>query len=768
MGSDPEREVADALADYELGRVLGRGQFGVVYAARHRQLGRDVAVKHLAGDPGEDALARFRREARILAQLDHPHVVTIYDYREVGDVRLLVMETLTGGSLADQLRVGVPIETAVAATMAAATALHHVHGNGVLHRDVKPENLMLSSSGVLKVTDFGVARGEATDQTVADLTEAGSFFGTPAYAAPEQVAEAMAPGWPPVGPATDQWALAAVLYRTLSGEPTHDGTGGLIALFTRRLNDEARPLADVAPEVPPAIADVVMRALARDPAERFGSTEDFAVALGHAAFEALGPDWLDRSSVSIRDPGVVRVAATGTPSITAAGTDPHQRDVLADATTTETGSVVDGSGGGITGATAAVGGPDPIPAGNLTDAASPPGRAVASAADESADRAPHERARPSTRRWPLLAGVAVLAVVLAAVGVVVLRDRGAGQTTSGAPGTTTPGSLPVELAWRFPTDESIRANPLVVDGLVVVGGFDQTLHAVDAATGVGRWELETGGAIRSSAAASGDTVFVGSDDGFLRSVALADGAERWKAQVGFTVAGSPAVADGTVVIGADQLYAYDAATGAERWRFSTGGTDADVIASSPAVADGVVYVGSDNGKVFAVELATGSPRWAYDTGGAVQSSPVVDGRTVYVGTNDDALVALDAATGTLTWRFEAGAPVRSTPAVSASSVFVGTGAGRLVAVDRTTGAEQWSLAAGDKVDGSPALTDPYVLVGSNDGTLYAADQQTGALIARYDTSDPILARPAVAGDLVLVAAYDGTLYALAGIVDGAG
>lgn len=739
MSSDPDRQVADALSDYELGRVLGRGQFGVVYAARHRQLGREVAVKHLAGDPGEDALARFRREARILAQLDHPHVVTIFDYREVGSVRLLVMETLTGGSLADQLRTGLSTETAVAATMAAATGLHHVHQKGVLHRDVKPENLMLSGAGVLKVTDFGVARGEAADQTVADLTQAGSFFGTPAYAAPEQVAEAMAPGWPPVGPATDQWALAAVLYRALSGVPTHDSSDGVIALFTRRLSEDARPLTEVAPHVPPAIAAVVMRALARHPDERFASTEDFAVALGVAAGDSLGPDWLDRSAVSIREPGVVRAAAAG--SVGA-----PRPSVAPDGPVADVAPGPTGPGGGPTD------GPDVSPHGE----APVPSPADAAGADVG---------QAARRRWPVVAGVVAVIVAVAVLTAFALRAPGGSEDVAAAPPGSSPATvLPIELAWRYPTAESIRANPLVAGGAVVVGGFDQTLHAVDAATGVSRWSLETDGAIRSSAAAAGDTVFVGSDDGFLRAVGLTDGVERWTLPMGYTVAGSPAVADGLVVIGADQLYAVDAATGTERWRFSTGGTDGDVIASSPAIADGVVYVGSDNGRLFAVDLASGTERWSYDTGGSVQSSPVVDGGVVVVGTNDDALVALDADDGTLTWRFEAGAPVRSTPTVSGSSVFVGTGAGRLVAIDRRTGVEQWSLAAGDKVDGSPALAGPYVLVGSNDGTLYVADQRSGALAGRYDTAEPILARPAVARDLVLVAGYDGTLYALAGIV----
>ena len=139
-------------------------------------------------------MSRFQREARILAQMDHPHVVTVFDYREHGELRLLVMELLTGGTFADRRSAGMSVETAIAAAMAAGSGLHHVHGRGILHRDVKPENLMFDGRGTLKVTDFGIARGDALDATSINLTHAGEFFGTPAYVSPEQAGHALARG----------------------------------------------------------------------------------------------------------------------------------------------------------------------------------------------------------------------------------------------------------------------------------------------------------------------------------------------------------------------------------------------------------------------------------------------------------------------------------------------------------------------------------------------------------------------------------------------
>src|SRR4051812_46649581 len=119
--------VARVLSDYDIGREIGRGEFGVVWSGRHRQLRREVAIKQLAGSVSATAEygARFRREARVLAQMDHPHVVTVYDYREAGELRFLVMELLPGGTFADRLASGMTFETAIGATLAAASGLHH-------------------------------------------------------------------------------------------------------------------------------------------------------------------------------------------------------------------------------------------------------------------------------------------------------------------------------------------------------------------------------------------------------------------------------------------------------------------------------------------------------------------------------------------------------------------------------------------------------------------------------------------------------------------
>jgi serine/threonine-protein kinase len=276
----------------------------VVRAGRHRQLGREVAIKELpsflATDP--TVRARFVAEARVLAALSHPHIVPIYDYVERDGLCVLVMEQLPGGTVWHHFtNGGFTTATACAVAMAAADGLHYAHEHGVLHRDMKPENLLFSAEGVLKVTDFGIARVVGGGETLA--TQAGEILGTPAYMAPEQ-AEGLELGAP-----ADIYATGVMLYELLSGQLPFSEEGGALSIVYRHVYEEPIPLLEVAPKVPELIAEVTMQALARQPDDRFSTSEAFGVALGEAATTIWGPGWLDQADVSLMAPGPILASA---------------------------------------------------------------------------------------------------------------------------------------------------------------------------------------------------------------------------------------------------------------------------------------------------------------------------------------------------------------------------------------------------------------------------------------------------------------------------
>jgi serine/threonine-protein kinase len=294
----------DALPNYEIGGELGRGAMGVVFAGHHRRLARDVAIKQLppAFAADQTVRERFGREARTLAALAHPHIVPIYDYVEEEGLCLLVMEALPGGTLWDRFTTeGLTLVTACTALLATCEALEFAHVKGVLHRDVKPENLMFAADRTLKVTDFGIAEVFGGDETVTTLD--GEVIGTPAYMAPEQAQGK------PCGPAADVYASATVLYELLSGTLPLSIEGDPVEVLERRVHEEPTPLSEVAPQVPDALADVTMRGLQRDPDDRYPSAGEFGVAIGNAATNAFGPGWAARSDLNLVLTGSMAAAA---------------------------------------------------------------------------------------------------------------------------------------------------------------------------------------------------------------------------------------------------------------------------------------------------------------------------------------------------------------------------------------------------------------------------------------------------------------------------
>jgi len=246
---------------YRVLRRLGAGGMATVWLAEDERLGREVAIKRLNTDAPEESLARFRREARIGATLNHPNFVSVYDTIATEDGVLIVMEYVPGQSL-EELAKGGPIDSdqVVSILRGAAAALDHAHREGVVHRDIKPANILVREDGTVKVADLGIAR--ALDAT--QITAEGKVIGTMPYMAPERMQAAGAGR-----PASDVYALAAVTYELLSGSALDAGATG----------DEHPPhrqdLAAGWPDAPASVFAVVMRGLSSDPARRQDSAGQF-------------------------------------------------------------------------------------------------------------------------------------------------------------------------------------------------------------------------------------------------------------------------------------------------------------------------------------------------------------------------------------------------------------------------------------------------------------------------------------------------------------
>jgi serine/threonine protein kinase/WD40 repeat protein len=262
---------------FEIVRELGRGGMGVIYLAQHRVMNKPVALKVISRAvlSHPNALARFRAEVQAAGQLDHPNIARAHDADQADGLHFLVLEFVEGMTLAQLVAQQGPLPVAAACRYIhqAALGLQHAFEQGMTHRDVKPQNLMVTPQGQVKVLDFGLARLGSEQRGAGRLTQVGAFMGTPEYMAPEQATDPRT-----ADTRADVYSLGCTLYFLLAGRSPF-GEGGAAELLVAHLRQEPAPLHSLCPQVPSGLSAVVARMLAKDPAQRFQTPIEVARAL---------------------------------------------------------------------------------------------------------------------------------------------------------------------------------------------------------------------------------------------------------------------------------------------------------------------------------------------------------------------------------------------------------------------------------------------------------------------------------------------------------
>ena len=247
------------IGHYRVEREIGRGGMGTVYLAEDRKLGRSVDIKLLLDEVSADPerLARFEREARVLASLNHNNIATLYGFEKEGDTSFLVMELVEGETLAERIKRGaVPVDEALALFLQIAEGLGAAHEKGVIHRDLKPANIKVTEEGAVKILDFGLVHEDSSD-----MTKTGHVMGTPNYMSPEQVQGL------PIDPRSDIFSLGAVFYELLTRKKPFSAESMHATMF-KVVQGEREPLSQYT-HLPSAIVGMVDRALDPNPDGRF-------------------------------------------------------------------------------------------------------------------------------------------------------------------------------------------------------------------------------------------------------------------------------------------------------------------------------------------------------------------------------------------------------------------------------------------------------------------------------------------------------------------
>ena len=697
------------LGRYQMVEPIGRGGMASVFRAHDPELNRSVAVKVMPSFQADDPtfVERFRQEAQAVASLNHPNIVQVYDFGDDKGFSYIVMERTTGGTLHERLGEPVPLAEVIELIAPIAAALDHAHEQGIVHRDVKPANVLIDTAGKPKLTDFGLAR---LMERSAGLTRPDSVLGTPEYMAPEQALGR------PADQRSDLYALGVILYQMLLGQVPFRGETPSATLMSHIHSPVPLPSA-LDPDIHPGLEASLIRALAKEPSDRHESADALVQDVKLIASQIA--DQREEAERTIEQPAVTGPPSppsasprTPPPGVALEAISLDQARVLALRTASESPGDYGRGFRRVNMAFEVVADQTTEDHYSITLSFRPRGEFVGTPGQEQffvdkrgtvAHRqvlgAPEQERgrRPSLLR--MLGGLAVVAVV--AAGVYAALGTDLLQTDDGTPAVQPAGGPvadPVSPAAGLPTGPA-------ADGSVESSLAIRNLRAAEI------WSVEVPGRAMPVTSPSGGTdgLFVALEGGVLQYLDPTVGDVRWRLDVGGRIGGATAGPSRVLYVAQGGVLLTVGEDGSILREIDLGMGDF-LPAAGPR---GEVYAVSVEGTVLRVSPEEERVLWELPFERQVTAAPVVgeDG-TLYVVSVEPGSVSAINADGVVLWTADTG-PVAVSPALG--SFYVGTLGGNLLALDERDGSLRWQIDA----LGGRVLAPPVV---GGDGSVWALSE----------------------------------------------
>jgi serine/threonine protein kinase/outer membrane protein assembly factor BamB len=767
-----EDRIGQQFGNYRLIRLLGKGGTAEVYLGEHIYLDTRAAIKVLHTQLASDDVEGFRSEARTVAHLTHPHIVRVLEFGVEDTSPFLVMEYAPHGTMRTRYPKGsrLPLETIVAYVKQVADALYYIHEQKKLvHRDVKPENMLLRTDQDLLLSDFGIVVAAHTTGSLILEGQAGTL----PYMAPEQILKMPRP-------TSDQYALGIVVYEWLCGKRPFDELEG--SIINRHLYTPPPALREHLLTISLAVENVVLKALAKNPKERFASVQAFAAALEQASrLEPSHPavplfEFPKPSQPSLPADAIVAISSSQTSHPTSVVTSPSQ--------SLEPANMVI----------------PPIQSEQLTDeialfsASAASSLSAREAAPLEAPQVVQPTARSISRRAVILSLMGLTGVSLVGSSVAWLARSQSSRVSSPsfrptgtkkADSTTVATPLSLYIAsgtllskldaetravhWSYETghdfnQEAINSTPIMVDRVVCFTAQNNYLYALDASNGSLRWRFKTNDSAELGAPTGVDgVIYFGATNGYVYMVNAADGSLHQRYRVGANGAPGASLVNGVMYIALfddtrhnSYLLALDAKSGSQLWRNSTalGGQ----VVSGLQVMNDVIYLNSTrsaNGTlddttnyIYAFNAKDGSMLWRSSRiDNAIVNPPTAANGAVYFGSQNGYAYALDVGTGKTLWRYNAGGAVYPTPVVVNSVVYIGvavpdsgggfSGNGFIAALN-ANGSERWRHVLRGYYSGAPlVVSNGTIYVSLASSMVYALRATDGSEFQQYKAGNGI-------------------------------